>query len=49
MRANILSLTLLRGEFGTDLAVSNSDFHSANNGDEDMPVPLLVTHKTVQP
>lgn len=49
MWANIPSLLLLHGESGGDLAISNPDLHSANNGDEGMTASLLVTHKTVEP
>lgn len=48
MWGNIPGLILLSGEFGGDLAISNPDLYSANNGDEGMTVPLLVTQKTVE-
>lgn len=49
MGANIPGLILLSGEPGGDLGISNPDLYSVNNGDEGITVPVLVTHKTVEP
>lgn len=49
MGANIPGLILLSGEPRGDLGISNPDLHSVNNGDERITVPMLVTHKTVEP
>lgn len=49
MWANISGLILLSGEPGGDSGISNPDLHGVNNGDEGIALPMLVTHRTVEP